>query len=171
MVGFFVLIYSLLYYYCIFLDTSTSFAIYYSVFSCLLISHCFYYKNILILNVLRILITTRWAQSNHLYCLESWSRSNNTFRIVIPVMVVGPRRAMSPSSIFGLLQNIYSLPCRWKDNSPLVHRRSVTKKEWISPSMSQRIKRGAPTRTQRYIYKQEPRKGKVRTHTEYSNTY
>ena len=88
-----------------------------------------------------------WAQPNHLYRSGSWSRTNNTFRIVIPVMVVGPRRVMSPSSIFGPLQNIYSLPCRWKDNSSLIHRRSVTKKEWISPSMSQRIKRGAPTHT------------------------
>ena len=109
---------------------------------------------------------------NHLYRPESWSRTNNTFRLVIPAMVVGPRRAMSPSSIFGPLQNIYSLPCRWKDNSPLVHHWSVTKKEWISPSMSQWIKRGAPTHTQIYVYvDRSPREKKVRTHTGYSNTY
>ena len=82
-------------------------------------------------------------------------------------MVVGPKRAMSPSSVFGLLQNIYSPSCRWKDNSPLVHHRSVTKKEWISPLMSQRIKRGVPTRARRCVYKQEPRRGKGRTHTRY----
>ena len=82
--------------------------------------------------------------------------------------VVGPRRAMSPSFVFGPLQNIYSPSCHWKDNSPLVHRRSVTKKEWISPSMAQRIKREAPTRTQRDVYiNRSPRGEKVRTHTGY----
>ena len=113
-----------------------------------------------------------WAQPNHLYCPQSWSRTNNTFRLVIPAMVVGSRRAMSPSSILGLLQNIYPFPCRWKDNSPLVHRRSVTKKEWISPSMSQRIERGAPAHTQIYVYiDRSPREKGVRTHTRYSNIY
>ena len=78
-------------------------------------------------------------------------------------MVVGPRRAMSPSSVFRPLQNIYSPSCRWKDNSPLVHRRSVTKKEWISPLMSQRIKeRGTYMRTEVYINR-SPGGEKVRT--------
>ena len=109
-----------------------------------------------------------WARPNHLYHPESWSRTNNTFRIVIPVMVVGPRRAMLPLSVFGPLQNIYSPSCRWKDNSPLVHHRSVTKKEWISPLMSQWIKRGAPTRAQRCVYiNRSPGGEKVRTHIGY----
>ena len=111
-----------------------------------------------------------WAQPNHLYRPQSWSRTNNTFRLVIPAMVVGSRRAMSPSSVLGPLQNIYPFSCRWKDNSPSVHRRSVTKKEWISPTMSQRIKRGAPT--QIYVdIDRSPREKKVRTHTRYSNIY
>ena len=109
-----------------------------------------------------------WARPNDLYRPESWSRTNNTFRIVIPVMVIGPRWAMSPSSVFGPLQNIYSPSCCWKDNSPLVHRRSVTKKEWISPLMSQWIKRRAPTRAQRCVYiNRNPGGEKVRTHTGY----
>ena len=76
MVGFFALIYSLLYYYCIFLDTSTSFAVQYAVFSCLLISHCFYYKNILSLNVLRILITTHNLKDFHT------SQCSHTFQLL-----------------------------------------------------------------------------------------
>ena len=93
-----------------------------------------------------------WAQVSRLCRPQSWSGTNNTSRLVILAMVVGPRRARSPSSILGLLQNIYSLPCRWKDNSPLAHHRSVTKREWIPPSMSQRIERGAYTYTDIYIY-------------------
>ena len=82
-------------------------------------------------------------------------------------MVVSPRRAISPSSVFRPLQNIYSPSCRWKDNSPLVHRQSVTKKEWISPLMSQRIKeRGTYTRTEVYINR-SPGGENVRTHTGY----
>ena len=78
--------------------------------------------------------------------------------IVISIMVVSPRRAVSPPSISGPLQNIYSPFCRWKNNSPLAHRRNVTKNEWISPLMSQQIKRRTPAHTQTGIYKREPRK-------------
>ena len=107
-----------------------------------------------------------------LYHPQSWSRTNNTFRLVILAMVVGSRQALSSSSVLGPLQNIYPLPCCWKDNSPLVHHRSVTKKEWISPSMSQRIERGAPAHTQIDVYiDRSPREKGVRTHTRYSNIY
>ena len=101
-----------------------------------------------------------WAQISRLCRPQSWSGTNNTSRIVIPAMVAGPGRARSPSSIRGPLQSIYSLPCRWKDNSPLAHHRGVTKKEWISPSMSQWIERGACTYTD--IYRHEPQKEKIR---------
>ena len=80
--------------------------------------------------------TTGIVQSHNQGRIKPWDRH--------PIMIVGSRRAMSPSSVFGPLQNIYSPPCRWKNNSPLVHRRSVTKKEWISPLMFQQIKRGTP---------------------------
>ena len=80
--------------------------------------------------------------------------------IVISIMVVGPRRAVSPPSISGPLQNIYSPFCRWKNNSPLAYHRNVTKREWISPLMFQRIKRRTPAHTQACIYKREPRKKK-----------
>ena len=89
--------------------------------------------------------------------------------IVIPIMVVGPRRAVSPPSVLGPLQNIYSPFCRLMNNSPLVHRWNVTRKEWISPLMFQRIKRRTPAHTLTCVYKQEPRKEKkVRKHTGYT---
>ena len=92
--------------------------------------------------------------------------------IVISIMVVGPRRVVSPPSILGPLQNIYSPFCRWKNNSPLVHRRNITKREWISPLMFQRIKRRTPAHTQTCIYKQEPRKKeRERKHTDTLYTY
>ena len=103
-----------------------------------------------------------WAQVSRLCRPQSWLGTNNTSKLVIPVMVAGPGRARSPSSIRGPLQNIYSLPCRWKDNSPLAHHRGVTKREWISPSMSQRIERGACTYIYIYIYIHEPQKKGVR---------
>ena len=93
-----------------------------------------------------------WAQVSRLCRPQSWSGTNNTSRLIIPVMVTSPGRARSPLSILGPLQNIYSLPCRWKDDSPLAHHRSVTKREWISPSMSQRIEKGVCTYTDIYIY-------------------
>ena len=62
-------------------------------------------------------------------------------------MVATPERARSPSSIREPLQNINSLPFRWRDNSPLAHQRGVTKREWISPSKPQWIERDTCTYT------------------------
>ena len=62
-------------------------------------------------------------------------------------MVATPERARSPSSIREPLQNINSLPFRWRDNSPLAHHGGVTKREWISPSKPQWIERDTCTYT------------------------
>ena len=75
-------------------------------------------------------------------------------------MVAAPGRVRSPSSIRELLQNINSLPCHWRDNSPLAHHGSVTKREWISSSKPQRIEKGACTYTG--IYRHEPQEEGVR---------
>ena len=101
-----------------------------------------------------------WAQISHLCRPQSWAGTNNTSRLVIPAMVVALGRARSLSSIREPLQNINSLLCRWKDNSPLAHHRGVTKREWISPSKPQRIERGACAYTG--IYKYEPQAEGVR---------
>ena len=95
-----------------------------------------------------------WAQISRLCCPQSWAGTNNTPGLVVLVTVFAPGRARSHSSICEPLQNINSLPCRWRDNSPLTHHGGVTKREWISPSKPQRIEKDACTYTS--IYRHEP---------------